>query len=111
VGSGEYIDVIHGLDWLSARIQNLVFTPLVQMDKVPFEDEGITTLVDQLRAGLDEGVKYQILKKGAYTIDAPTADQVPDSAKAQRLLPDVKFRAPLSGAIHKTEIDGTITLS
>jgi hypothetical protein len=111
VGSGEYIDVIHGLDWLKARIQNLVFTPLVQMDKVPFEDDGITTLVDQLRAGLDEGVKYKILKAGAYTIDAPTADQVPDSAKAERKLPDVHFRAPLSGAIHKSEIDGTITLS
>jgi hypothetical protein len=111
VGSGEYIDVIHGLDWLSARIQNLVFTPLVQLDKVDFEDDGITTLVDQLRAGLDEGVKYKILKKGAYEINAPTADEVPDSAKAERLLPDVHFTAPISGAIHKTEIDGTITLS
>jgi len=111
VGSGEYIDIIHGLDWLRARIQNLVFTPLVQQDKVPFEDDGVITLVDQLRAGLDEGVKYKILKKGAYTIDAPSADDVPDSAKADRLLPDVHFRAPISGAIHKTEIDGTITLS
>jgi len=110
-GAGEYIDVIHGTDWLSARIQNLVFTPLVQMDKVPFEDEGITTLIDQLRAGLDEGVKYKILKKGAYTIDAPSCDDVADSFKAERLLPDVHWRAPLSGAIHKTEMDGTITLS
>jgi hypothetical protein len=111
VGSGEYIDVIHGLDWLKARIQNLVFTPLVQMDKVPFEDDGIITLVNQLRVGLDEGVTYKILKAGAYSIDAPTADEGPDSAKAERKLPDVHFRAPLSGAIHKTEIDGIITLS
>jgi len=111
VGSGEYIDIIHGLDWLKARIQNLVFTPLVQQDKVPFEDDGITSLVDMVRAGLDEGVKYKILKKGAYTIDAPTADEVPDSDKAERNLPDVKFRAPVSGAIHKAAIEGTITLS
>jgi hypothetical protein len=111
VGSGEYIDIIHGLDWLKARIQNLVFTPLVQQDKVPFEDDGITSLVDMVRAGLDEGVKYKILKKGAYTINAPTADDVSDSDKAERNLPDVKFRAPVSGAIHKTAIDGTITLS
>jgi len=111
VGSGEYIDIIHGLDWLSARIQNLVYTPLVQQDKVDFEDEGITSLVDMVRAGLDEGVKYKILKKGAYTIDAPSCDDVPDSAKAERLLPDVHWRAPLSGAIHKTEMDGVITLS
>ena len=111
VGSGEYIDVIHGLDWLKARIQNLVFTPLVQQDKIPFDDEGITLIVDQLRAGLDEGVKRQILKAGAFTITAPTADEVPDSAKAARHLPDVRFRAPLAGAIHKTAIEGVITLS
>lgn len=111
VGSGEYIDIIHGLDWLRARIQNLVFTPLVQEDKIDFEDEGITSLVDCLRAGLEEGVMRRILKRGAYTIEAPTSDEVPDSARAQRLLPDVRFRAPISGAIHRTEIDGTITLS
>jgi hypothetical protein len=110
-GSGEYIDIIHGLDWLKARLQSLVFTPLVQQDKVPFEDDGITSLVDMVRAGLDEGVKYKILKKGGYTIDAPMCDDVPDSDKAERNLPDVKFRAPISGAIHKTAIDGTITLS
>ena len=111
VGSGEYIDIIHGLDWLKARIQNLVFTPLVQQDKVPFEDDGIISLVDMLRAGLDEGVKRRILKKGAYTIEAPTCDEVPDSDKAERNLRGVNFRAPVSGAIHKTEIAGTITLS
>jgi len=111
VGSGEYIDIIHGLDWLKARLQNLVFTPLVQQDKVPFEDDGIISLVDMVRAGLDEGVKYKILKKGAYTINAPLADDVPDSDKAERLLKDVTFRAPVSGAIHKAAIEGIITLS
>jgi len=111
VGSGEYIDIIHGLDWLRARIQNLVFTPLVQEDKIDFDDEGITSLVDMVRAGLEEGVMRRILLRGAYTIESPTSDEVPDSAKAQRLLPDVRFRAPIAGAIHKTEVNGTITLS
>ena len=51
-----------------------------------------------------------ILKKGAYTIECPTADEVDAAAKAERKLPDVKFNAPLSGAIHKTAIDGVVTL-
>jgi hypothetical protein len=108
VASGEYIDVIQGLDWLKARIQNMVFTPLVQQDKVPFTDSGIQTIVGQLRAALDEGVKYQILK--SYDISAPTESEVPANDKSERMLPDVKFTAPLAGAIHRTAIDGTITL-
>ena len=33
--------MIHGLDWLKARIQNLVYTPIAQQDKVPYTDAGI----------------------------------------------------------------------
>lgn len=110
VGSGEYIDVIHGCDWLKAKIQQLVLTTLAQQDKVPYEDSGIEAIKGQLKAGLEQGVTYQILKKGAYTIECPTADEVDAAAKAERKLPDVKFNAPLSGAIHKTAIDGVVTL-
>lgn len=108
VASGEYIDVIHGLDWLKARIQNRVFTPLSQQDKVPFTDAGIQTIVSELRAALNEGVTYQILK--SYDITAPTEAEVPANDKSARMLPDVKFTAPLAGAIHRVAIEGTITL-
>lgn len=110
VGSGEYIDVIHGCDWLKAKIQQLVLTTLAQQDKVEYEDSGIEAIKGQLKAGLEQGVAYKILKAGAYTIECPTADEVDAAAKAERKLPDVKFNAPLSGAIHKTAIDGVVTL-
>lgn len=110
VGSGEYIDVIHGCDWLKAKIQQLVLTALAQQDKVEFEDSGIEVIKSQLKAGLEKGCDYKILKKGAYTIECPTADEVDAAEKAERKLPDVKFNAPLSGAIHKTAINGVVTL-
>ncbi len=110
VGSGEYIDVIHGLDWLKAKIQQLVLAVLAQLDKVEYEDSGIEIIKSRLKAGLEQGCAYKILKKDAYTIDCPTADEVDEAAKKERLLPDVKFNAPLSGAIHKTVINGTVTL-
>jgi hypothetical protein len=108
VASGEYIDVIHGCDWLKARIQNLVFTVLSQNDKVPFTDAGIQLVVSALRAALDEGVRYEIL--ASYEISAPTAAEVAIDQKGKRNLPDITFTAPLAGAIHSTEINGTITL-
>ena len=110
VGRGEYIDVIHGCDWLKAKIQQLVLTALAQSDKIEYEDSGIEVIKGQLKAGLEQGVAYKILKKDSYEIECPTVDEVDSSAKANRELPDVKFTSPLSGAIHKTAIAGTVTL-
>jgi hypothetical protein len=109
VASGEYIDVIHGIDWLTARIQNLVFTPMVQQDKIPFTDSGIQTIVSQVRAGLDEGVRYEILTTD-YDISYPLRSELAADWKGKRTLPDIKFTAPLAGAIQHTVIEGTVTL-
>jgi hypothetical protein len=109
VGSGEYIDVIRGVDWLQARIQTLVFTPLVQLDKVPFTNAGIQIVVSQLKFALDEAVDIGLITED-YDVDYPDVDDVSDTDKAARLLPDVEFTATLAGAIHKTEINGVVSL-
>jgi len=108
VASGEYIDVIHGIDWLRARIQNLVFTPMIQLDKIPFTDEGVQIIVSQLRAALDEGVRHELL--ASYDIEYPAVADVAPNFRGERTLPDVRFTAVLAGAIHRTEINGTVTL-
>jgi hypothetical protein len=106
--AGEYIDVIHGLDWLKSRIQNLVFTPMVQEDKIPYTDAGVQIIVSSLRAALEEGKQYQIL--ASYEIACPAVADLAANWKGERTLPDVDFTAVLAGAIHKTIINGTITL-
>jgi hypothetical protein len=108
VASGEYIDVIHGLDWLEARIQNLVFTALVNVDKVPFTDEGIQMVVSPLKAALEEGKTNGIL--ASYEIAFPAALDVSITDKGRRFLPDIKFTGVLAGAIHSTKINGVVTL-
>jgi hypothetical protein len=108
VASGEYIDVIHGIDWLEARIQNLVFTALVHVDKVPFTDAGIQMVVSPLKSALEEAVKNGIL--ASYTIDYPAVAEVSITDKGKRFLPDVKFNGVLAGAIHSTKINGVVTL-
>jgi hypothetical protein len=108
VASGEYIDVIHGLDWLKALIQNRVFTPMVQRDKIPFTDTGIQIIVSQLRSALDEGIRRELL--AAYNISVPKVSAIPANFRGQRTLPDVNFTASLAGAIHRVVINGTVTL-
>jgi hypothetical protein len=112
VASGEYIDVIHGLDWLAARLQNLVFTPMKNQDKISFTDVGQTTIVDAIRAGLQEGVDNKIITD--YEITSPMisdmAKETLATYKGTRTLPPIKFTAPLDGAIQHVSIEGTITL-
>ena len=105
---GEYIDVIHGCDWLKARIQNLVFGVLANNDKVPYTDAGVQMIVAPLKQALDEAVKYDIL--ASYEVEYPAVADVSNTDKGNRFLPDVKFTGVLAGAIHSTRIDGTITL-
>lgn len=105
---GEYIDVIHGCDWLKARIQNLIFEVLANADKVPYTDTGVQMIVSPLKKGLDEGVKYDIL--ASYEVEYPKVAEISNTEKGNRFLPNVKFTGVLSGAIQGTRIDGTVTL-
>jgi hypothetical protein len=105
---GEYIDVIHGLDWLKALIQNYVFTPMVQQDKIPFTDEGVQIIVSQLRKALVEAVDWSVL--ASFEISYPAVADISLLNKGNRTLPDVNFTGVLAGAIHRTIINGTITL-
>jgi hypothetical protein len=108
VASGEYIDVIHGLDWLKARVQNLVFTALDNVDKVPFTDEGVQMVVSPLKAALEEAKTNGIL--ASYEITYPAVADVSVTDKGRRFLPDVDFTGVLAGAIHSTKIHGVVTL-
>ena len=108
VASGEYIDVIHGLDWLKARIQNLVFTALDNVDKVPFTDEGIQMVVAPLKAALEEAKTNGIL--ASYEISYPAVADVSVTDKGNRFLPDVDFTGVLARAIHSTKIHDVVTL-
>jgi len=108
VAAGEYIDVIHGIDWLEARIQNLVFTALINVPKVPFTDAGVQMVVSPLKSALEEAVKNGIL--ASYDIEFPVVAEVSVTDKGKRFLPDVKFNGVLAGAIHSTKINGVVTL-
>jgi hypothetical protein len=108
VASGEFVDVIHGCDWLKARVQNKVFTVLVQTDKVPFTDGGIEQIAQSIRAAMDEAVTYEILD--GYEVTAPTRAEVPEDQRAKRNLPNVKANGPLAGAVHSTEIRITVAV-
>lgn len=106
---GEFIDIMRGIDFITARIKESVFGLLANAPKVPFTDQGIASIENAVRSVLQLAVGQSIITE-SYTVTVPLAADVTIADKANRLLPNVRFNATLAGAIHKTEIQGTLTL-
>lgn len=109
VASGEYIDIIRGLDWLESTLQTNVFANLVNKRKIPFTDEGATLIETAVKAALSEGVKNGLIAEG-FVVTVPKIVDVSGANKVARNLPDVKFDAVLQGAIHNIDINGIVTV-
>ena len=115
VGSGEYIDIIRGIDWLEALIQTNVYNVFLNNEKVPFTDAGIQAVVAEINASLQAAADVGLIigaddEDNGFVVTAPLASEVSAADKAARTLPDIEFRATLQGAINKVEIQGYVSL-
>ena len=111
VASGEFIDIIQGSDWLSVRIQEEVFAALVNEPKIPYTNAGVDAIKNQVLRILTQGVLRGILRPDpAPEVTAPLVADIALADRANRLLPDVEFTGQFAGAIHKVEIQGTISV-
>lgn len=118
VAYGEWIDVIRFRDWLENDMQIRVFNTLVKHPKVPYTDEGISLIKNQMIASLVQGqVQGGIAPTEfdaddneipGFTVSVPLAANISDIQKKSRILTDCKFRARLAGAIHAVEINGVL---
>lgn len=110
VSGNEYIDIIHGIDWLHVRIQERIFRLLMLNGKIPYTLKGIDLVRSELLAQLKDAVRRGLLAEDPEpTVSIPDIDSIPTDKKESRILPDVKFSARLAGAIHAIEIRGTVT--
>lgn len=110
MASGEWADVIIGIDWLTARLQERIFRLLASQPKVPYTDAGIQSVVAEVLGQLQEGVENGLITPGAFTVSAPRAKDVSTADKTTRTLRNVKFTAQLAGSIHIVQINGTVTV-
>jgi len=118
--SGEWIDIVRFRDWLQNDMQVRVVNLLVTYKgKVPYTDGGIALVQNQMIASLKSGVYYEGIAPDEYdedgnlipgfTTHVPLSANLTASQKASRKLTDCNFTARLAGAIHFTEIKGTLT--
>lgn len=111
MASGEYIDIMRGVDWLQARMEERIYSRLINLTKVPYTDAGIAVIEAEIRAVLENGIRVGLIADDpAYTVTVPRASEVSENDRAERLLPDVEFTARLAGAIHRVTVQGTVTV-
>lgn len=111
VASGEYIDVMHGMDWLKARLTERIYSRLVNLPRVPYTDAGVAIFEAEIKAQLDAAIQSGVLASDPKpTITVPRVRDVSAQDRANRLLPDIRFVATLAGAIHSVTINGVVSV-
>lgn len=108
--SGEYTDIIVGIDWIKSRLQESVFGALVNQRKIPYDDNGIQIIRGLVQSVLEEAARKGILQIASIDITVPKYANIPQADRIARHLPDVKFTALLQGAIHTVAIDGIVSV-
>lgn len=111
--NGEFIDTIVGLDWLEFYIQSNLATLLTSVanryDKIPYNDNGINLIKNNLNASLEQAVTNGIIEPD-FTITVPEILNVSAVDKAARTLNNVEFEATTTGAIQRIVTQGSISL-
>lgn len=118
MSGSAYWDEIHGLDWLSNRIQNDMWNLLYQSPKVPQTNPGVHLLVNTADGGLSQGVingliapgvwnapgfgtlqQGDTLQYGWYTF-ANSVDTQDQADREARIAPLIQIAVKLAGAVH-----------
>lgn len=108
--AGEFIDIVRGIDWLKARIQERILAVLAANEKIDYDDGGIDIFAGEILAQLQAAVDQKFLAADPPpAVQQPRAADIDDADKAARLLQNLDFTATIRGAIHRLTINGTLT--
>jgi len=110
VPSGEWIDIMIGIHYLSVRMGETVFAGISTPEKVDFDENGINLVESFMNTALyNYGVENNLINENSILITMPNPRDIPAADKANRVLKNCKFKATLKGAIHFVNIEGTLS--
>lgn len=111
--SGEYIDVMLGVDWIQSDMELRIQRVLMTTPKVPYDTSGISLIASQVEDTLKEATNRGIIRRdeagnGEYQVNIPRLADIPTNDIANRVLRSITFTAYLAGAIHEVIVNGTV---
>lgn len=114
VVSGEYIDVIHGMDWIKYNIEHDMQETFRTNDKISFRSGGISLLETDVINVLERAAEFGIVNKDdedespLYTVTAKPKSEMPEDEVRKRIYSGLSFSYEPEDAIHMTKIHGEI---
>jgi hypothetical protein len=105
---GEWIDVVIGLDWLTARIEERIFALYASTPKIPYTDAGLGLIQAEIEGALEEAERRSVVDAGWTVTKLAVADQE-EADRDDRIARGFEFQARLAGAIHKASVTGTVS--
>lgn len=110
MSSGDWIDLIRFADFLKARISEGIASLMLAAKKIPFTDDGLQLLANQVRAPLHTAQNTTPPKLDSYKVTVPRSADISVANKSARILdPPITFSAVYAGAVHDAGVTGTIT--
>ncbi len=110
VAGGEFADKIRFLDWFRIRTEERIATAILNNDKIPFTDRGISVILGEVQAQGRQAELVEGFTPGSFTASAPTNASVSTADRNARKLTGITFSAQLAGAIHLVDpVSGVVT--
>jgi hypothetical protein len=110
VAGGEWADVVRGLDWFRIRTEERIAAAILNNDKIPYTDRGISIILSEVLAQGATAEAVELFRPGSFVATAPKASATSSADRAARKLTGVKFSATLAGAIHLVDpISGVVS--
>ena len=113
--SGEYIDVLHGKDWVKLNIETSIQSAFSNNGKIPFSNAGFSLLGVQVTNVLQKAFSNEIVASDenglpVYTISTKKRSEVSDENRKNRVYDGLSFTFELAGAVHSASITGEISI-
>lgn len=106
---GEFLDIVRGRDWFKIRTEERIAAAILDNEKIPYTDRGISVIRSCLDAQGLLAEQVELFVPGSFSSSAPTRAQTSSGDRALRKLTGLKFTAEFAGAIHLVDpVSGTV---
>jgi len=107
-GVGDAIDIIIGIDWTYARMQEAIYSRLTNLLKVPYTRNGFLIIESEMRSVLSQGEANGLYDSG-WNVISPDPLTIAASQRIQRIAGNFTFTARLQGSVRVVTIVGTVS--
>jgi hypothetical protein len=111
--NGEFIDVMHGRDWVKFNMELKIQEAFKNVKKIPYNYKGIALLEAQATTVLEQAARFGIVDKDSndrprYTITTIPVEEIAIEQQNSRIYQGLFFNYRPENAIHATNITGQI---